>query len=759
MEFDIVGKRTPLLDGLEKVTGRARYVTDIRMEGMLHGKILRSPHPHARIVKIDTSRAEKISGVRGIITGFNVSQRKFGTMLPDWVILPDDKVRFVGDEVAAVAATSEAAAIEALDLIEVEYEPLPAVFDQEEAMSSDAPLLYEDKDNNIATTFQVERGDVDGAFAESDIVFEDDYETSQVYQAHLEPMAGLAAPADYDRLTLWLSTQVPSMSRLRYAEALGICAEDLRIIKPHVGGGFGAKFEYKSHILAAVLARRTGLPVRMVNTRDEDFIAGNPRVPMKIRVKLGLKMDGTILAKDVRIVAGNGARTVYGPAITSTACYRIDSLYKIKNVRSVGYTVYTNMIPTSCFRGFGNAQMHFAMEQALDAISHENGLDPVEVRRINGVYPGYVSVHGWEIKSCALQECVDRAVEASEWYEKKKNLDKSGIKKRGIGLALCNHVSGNRPFYRPFDGSSALVRLTPEGKAIVFTGEADLGQGLNTTFAIIAAEALGLPIKDVRTAAVDTDISPFGLGSFATRATTIGGRAVYEAAVNLKEQLLKHVSKVFDEKPENIMVKKGKVTLEVKGETLPIFDVMQKVSHSLGGASLVGQGTYVPDTVLPDEGKYGNVSPAYPFACHIAEVEVDTETGSVKIINYWAAHDVGRVLNEQALEGQVEGGVVMGAGWALMEEMIVKEGHLVNPKLHDYWLPTSMDIPVGSIHSIFLESVDPNGPFGAKGIGEPALNPVAAAIANAIFDATGARIKKLPISPDKILGTLINKEL
>jgi len=754
MKFSNLGKETPILDGLEKVTGRARYVPDLKMEGMLYGKVLRSPYPHARLLNIDTTRAARVSGVKDIITGKDVSQHRFGPMVPDWVILPDDKVRFHGDEVAAVAASSEEAAAEAVSLIEVEFEELPAVYDPALALEEGAPLLYEEKDNNIAVTFNVHSGDVDEALAGSDIIFEETYETNQVYQAHMEPMAAVAVPGDYERLIMWLSTQIPSMSRLRYAEALQMCAENIRIIKPHVGGGFGAKFECKSHILAAVLTRRTGLPVRMVNNREEDFRAGNPRVPMKIWVKLGLSRDGTFLAKDTRIIAGNGARTVYAPAITSTACYRIDSLYKFKNVRSTGYTVYTNTIPTSCFRGFGNAQMHFAMESALDTICHQYDMDPIKLRQHNGVTPGFTSIHGWEIKSCALKECLDKAVQESNWYEKKKAPEQKGPVKKGIGVAICNHVSGNRPFYKPFDGSSALVRLTPEGKAIVFTGEADIGQGMNTAFALIAAEAVGLDVKNVRTAAVDTDISPFGLGSFATRGSTIGGRAVYEAAINLKKQLLEHISRVYEKETDQITINNGYIYFDDQEEPVPVAEAMQTISYTLGGTSLVGQGVFVPDTVLPDENKYGNVSPAYPFGCHIAEVEVDTETGKTRLLNYWAVHDVGRVINKQTLEGQVEGGVIMGVGWALGEDMVVKEGVLLNPNFHDYFLPTAMDVPEGHIYSYFLESEDPNGPFGAKGIGEPSLNPVPAAIANAVFDAVGVRVKTLPITPEKILEGL-----
>lgn len=754
-KFSVIGKSSPQLDAEKKVTGQARFVTDMRPAGTVFAKILRSPYPHARIVNINTARAERLIGVKAVITGENVPQHKFGPMIDDWEFLAKDRVRFVGDEVAAVAAIDEDLADEALDLIEVEYEELPAVFDPEEAIKEGAPLLHEGKKRNIAAIFEVEKGDMEAGFKQADYIFEDVYHTSQTYQAYLETKACIAVPDGGEGLILYLPTQIPSISQMRYAQFLGMPESKIRVVQPLVGGAFGGKFEYKSHIIAAQLARITRFPVKIVNTREEDFIAGNPRVPMKIYLKLGVKKDGTITAKEVKIYGANGARTVYAPAIVSTACYRNDSLYTYQNVRNLGYTVYTNTVPTGCFRGFGNSQAHFAMESALDMIAREIDMDPAELRLRNGVYKGYTSVHGWEILSCGLKECIEKATAKVDWLKKRSQpRDNNSKIKKGIGLAICNHVNGNRSFFPPFDGSTALVRISPYGKVTVFSGEADIGQGMNTVFAQIAAEALGVSLQRVRTAVVDTKISPFGLGTFSTRGTTVGGRAVYEAGVRAKNEFLKQASQVLGFSVGDLDIKNDMLINKTDPQkNMPFNEIAFIISSKTGGSPVMGQGTYIPDTVLPNENKYGNVSPAYSFGCQIAEIEVDTETGHVSIVNFVAAHDVGRVLNPLTLEGQVEGGTLMGIGWALTEEMIIKDGNVLNPNFLDYRVPTAMDIPE-NFENIFVESIDPNGPYGAKGVGEPAIDPTMAAVANAIFDATGVRINSIPILPEDIIMSL-----
>lgn len=756
--FSVIGKSIPQLDSEKKVTGQARYVTDMKPAGTIFGKILRSPYPHARIVNIDTSKAERLIGVKAVITGKNVPQHKFGPMIDDWEFLAIDKVRFVGDEVAAVAAIDEDIAEEALSLIKVEYEELPAVFDPEEAIKEGAPLIHEGKERNIAAKFVAERGDIEAGFKEADYIFEDVYHTSQQYHAYLEPMACVAVP-DGDGLVLYLPIQVPSVSRMRYAQYLKMPESKVRVVQPLVGGSFGAKFEYKSHIIAAQLARVSRLPVKIVNTREEDIVAGNPRVPMKIYLKLGVKKDGTITAKEVKIFGNNGARTVYAPAIVSTACYRNDSLYTYQNVRDIGYTVYTNTVPTGCFRGFGNAQAHFAMESALDMIAKEIDMDPAELRLRNGVYKGYTSVHGWKIVSCGLKECIEEATAKADWVKKKSRpRDPNSKIKRGIGLAICNHVNGNRSFFPPFDGSTALVRISPYGEVTVFSGESDIGQGMGTVFAQIAAEALGVSLQRVRFAIVDTEISPFGLGTFSTRGTTIGGRAVYEAGIKAKEEFLKQAARVLGVSNDELDIKDDMlINKKDPQKNLPFDKIAFMICSKTGGSPVMGQGTYIPDSVLPDKTKYGNSSPTYSFGCQIAEVEVDTETGHVTIVNFVAAHDVGRALNPLTLEGQVEGGALTGIGWALTEAMLIKDGKVLNPNFLDYRVPTAMDTPE-NFENIFVESIDPCGPYGAKGVGEPALDPTMAAVANAIYDATGVRVNSIPITPEKLVNAIKNNK-
>lgn len=745
----IVGHSIPQIDGEKKAQGIVEFVTDLELPGMLYGKILRSPHPHARLLSIDPSKAKRLKGVKAVVTAEDTPKIPFGPRTEDWQIFAVDKVRFIGDEVAAVAAVDEDTAEEALELIRVEYEGLPAVYDPIEAMGPGAPMIH-DRPNNIVSEFRLERGDVEKAFQECDVVHSARYYTNQVYQAYLEPMACIAQFDLSGRLTLYLATQIPSMTRLTYAKALGLPLEKIRVIVPYYGGAFGAKMETNLHLAGAILSQKTGKPVRMVNRRDEDFMAGNPRVPMYIDLKVGAKKDGRLIAKEVRVIGGAGARAVYSMAIVATACYRVDSLYRFEHLKTEGITVYTNTVPTSCFRGFGNAQMTFALESTLDMIAEALQMDPAELRIINGLRTGEVSIHGWQIGSSGLEECVRRAVEASGWEEKRRQR-RFG---RGIGLACCNHVSGNRAFSREFDGGAGIVRIGREGKVLVYHGESDMGQGQQTVFAQIAAETLGVSLDRIEVAPVDTDLSPFGLGSFATRGTVFGGNGVRAAALDAKQQILEGAAELFETVPSALEIREGRVYVRDEPErSLPFEKVAEGVVLKRGGAPIVGTGFWVPDTVLPDPvTKYGNISPAYPFACQIAEVEVDIETGHVNVIGYTAAHDVGRAINPQAVEGQIHGGVAQGIGWALMENMIVQNGKVLNPDFRDYVIPGPLDLP--PIRTILVEPVDPNGPFGAKGIGEPALNPSPAAVANAIYHAIGIRITELPITPEKVLKAL-----
>ena len=752
-ELDIVGKSYPQIDGMQKAMGKTKFVTDLVLPGMLYGRTLRSPYPHANIKHIDTSKAKAIRGVRAVATYADTPGIKFGPRSEDWTIFASDKARFHGDEVAAVAAIDEDTAEEALELIEVEYEALPFVTDPIEAMQPGAPLVHDDKPANIAAEFKVDVGDVDRAFDDSHIIYEDRYYLNQVYQAYMEPMATLADVDLSGRVTMWTGTQIPNMMRMTYAKALGISADNIRVIVPDYGGAFGGKMENNIHLVATILAQKAQKPVKLVNTRYDDFIAGNPRVPMYIDIKLGATKDGVLTGKEVKVIGTAGARLVYSMVIVATACYRVDSLYRFQNVRSKGYTVYTNTVPTACFRGFGNSQMTFVLESALDMIADQLNMDPAELRLKNGIGPNETSIHGWKINSSGLKDCVIQATEKADWQKKRKQREPL----RGIGISCCNHVSGNRPFAREFDGGAGIVRIGRDGRVTVYHGESDMGQGQKTTFAQIAAERLGVPLAMVHVEDVDTDISPFGLGSFATRGTLMGGNGVLAAAKDAFRQLAEIAADLFEARLEDIECRRGEFFVSGSPEKSISFQkVAAEATFARHGAPVVGTGFYKPPTVLPDpETKYGNISPAYPFACQIAEVQVDPDTGHVTVIDFVAAHDVGRAINPMATEGQIRGGVTQGLGWTLMENMAYEDGRLINPDFVDYIVPSALDVP--EIKPILVEPIEPNGPYGAKGIGEPALNPTMAAITNAIYDATGIRIKALPVSPEKILAELKKK--
>lgn len=754
-KFEVIGHPVPQLDGLAKALGKTRFASDLIRPNMLQAAVVRSPHAHARIKNIDTSKARRLAGVEAVITFPDTPGIKFGPRSDDWYILAKDKALFQGHEVAAVAAVDADTAAEAASLIKVDYEPLPFVTDPKEALEPGAPLVYQDKGTNLAAEFKIEAGDVDKALAQSFFVYEGDFFTNQVYQAYLETKGAVAEYDPSGRLNLWAGTQIPNMMRMCYADALGLPPDRIRVVVPDYGGAFGAKMEHTSHLIAALLAKKSDRPVRLFHHREEDFIAGNPRVPMHYHIKLGVDKEGRVQAKDVRVIGGAGARLVYAQIITATACYRVDSLYKFKNVRASGQTVYTHTTPTSCFRGFGNSQATFVLESALDICAHELGIDPVQIRQINNLGPDSTSIHGWKINSNGLAQCLEKAAAASGWAAKRA--DKT--KWRGIGLAACNHVSGNRPFAREFDGGAGMVRIGRDGRVTVFHGESDMGQGQKTAFAQIAAERLGVPLEKISVATVDTDISPFGFGSFATRGTLMGGNGVLAAAADASVKMNGVAADLLTVNASEIVCRKGKFFVSGSPKKSVTWEeVAEAAALKFRGAPVVGVGFYEPPTVLPDpKTKYGNISPAYPFGCQIAEVEVDPETGQVEVTAFTAAHDVGRAINPLALEGQIQGGVVQGLGWTLTENMALdKNGRLLNPDFLDYVIPGPLDVP--RIKTLLIEPVEKEGPFGAKGIGEPAINPSMAAITNAIFNATGIRVKRLPVNPEWLATEIAKNE-
>jgi CO/xanthine dehydrogenase Mo-binding subunit len=747
--FAYVGKRLPMVDAPEKVRGKAHYFTDLELPGMLHAKVLRSPLPHARIIHIHADKAVSLPGVRAVLFPGDTPEEKYGPQVADRPILAREKVRFIGEEIVAVAAVDEETAREAVRLIRVDYEPLPPLLEIDEALREGAPLVHEDKKGNIAASSRIPRGDIEQGWRESDLILEEDFETQFVHPLYLEPQICVASVDPHGGLLLYLPIQTPFTTRNMMARILKIPLHKIKVIQTHMGGAFGGKLDTSLHFIAALLAWKSGRPVRLANTREEDLSSTFLRVPTRIKIRIGAKRDGTLIAKQVRILADNGAYCSLAPKIVCTnMATRSDCLYRYQHTLAESTLVYTNKVPTSAFRGYGNPQITFAQESLIDRISHELGIDPVEIRLKSGVQTGDTTVHGWKIESCGLRECLEEGAARIGWKEKRGKGDSKRL--RGVGVAAMIHVSGNRGSLE-WDGSEALIRMHEDGTATLFSGESELGQGKNTALTQIAAEAIGLPPDHVYSAPVDTENCPFVLGPYSSKTTVLAGNAVKKAGEEIQKQILEISSRMLRLSVNLLRTKDGYIHVQdEKGPGLTVKEVMRYAHTHEGRKTLFGHGVFEAGKVRINEQNdyYGDISATYPFAAHFAEVEVDPQTGEIHILRYVAAHDVGKAINPMAVEGQIAGGVAQGLGYTLMEEVRFKEGKIQNPDLQDYAIPTAMDIP--PIESILVESNDPAGPYGAKGIGEPTLIPVAPAVANAIFDATGIRMTELPITAEKL---------
>ena len=746
-EFNIIGKRVPKQDGVARVTGRAVYTDDIKLPQMLHGKILRSPLPHARIVNIDTSKAKQIAGVKAVITAADLPRSGFGYG-KDNSPLKLDKVRCVGDEVAAVAAIDENTADEALSLIEVEYEELPAVYDPEEALLDGAPVIHEKAKNNISFNWTFNKGDVDRVIEEADVVVQDRFRTQYINACPLEPHICLASFDASGNLTVWVPIHFAFMFRKDVSEVLGIPWSKVRVIQPTIGGSFGSKIDTEPfHFICIALAQKTGKPVKIAFTREEEFLAARPRQPMILDIRMAAKKDGTLLARDVHIISDNGAYNAWGSHALLAAMMSVTSLYRVPNVRFVGDVVYTNKPYGGSVRGFGNPQATFAIESQMDILAEKLGIDPLELRLKNANQPGDVTVQDVKITSCGLVESIQKATERIGWSEKR---GKGG--NRGVGLAGLIHVGGGARIYKS-DGCGAIVKIDDGGDITVIVGSSELGQGSETVQAMMVAEELGASLEDVRVINSDTAIKPWDVGSHASRSTFISGMAIKSAAAKAKRQLFEAAAQKLEARVEDLDSRESKIF--VKGSPDRFLTFGQAARAALlrtGGDVIVEKYFYDPPNVEMDRNFFGNVSATYAFGSHAAEVKVDPETGAVEVVRVAAAHDVGRALNPMGLEAQIEGGVAMALGYATMEEIQVKNGVIQNPSLLDYRIPTVQDVPV--VDPIIVETLDPDGPFGAKGMGECSTVPTAPAIANAVYDATGVRIKDLPITPEKVLRAL-----
>ncbi|MBF0507855.1 MAG: molybdopterin-dependent oxidoreductase [Deltaproteobacteria bacterium] len=751
-KHSIIGTNTPRVDGPAKATGRALYADDIKIPGMLYGQILRSPLPHARILHIDTSKAAALPGVKAVITGEDTPKIKFG----NWRLFPEtqdeyplavDKVRFIGDEVAAVAAIDNDLACEALELIKVEYEELPAGFSVDESMAQGAPVIHDYRPDNISLNRKIEYGDLDKGFAEADYIAENTFEVHAVSHAYMEPCACVAQSDDDDRVTLWTSTQVPYIVQCLLASTLGLRENDVRVIKPAVGGGFGGKMELRAwEFCAAFLARRTGKPVKFRLSRTDELAYGRRRHGMKLYSKVGFKKDGTITAKDFRADLDGGAYNSMGPTATFLCGNFGAMLYRYPNYRYNGYHIYTNKPPAGAMRGFGAPQALFASETQMNMAAEALGLDPIEIRIKNAMVSGDKIPDVATVSSCGFIECLQEVAKISGWKEKRAACAESRDGK-GMGIGCYSFISGGvfNWFNTNYTFSAAEVRAFEDGTVHLLTPATDIGQGSDTTLKQILAEELGLRMEDIRLTVADTSVTPQSdLGTWGSRVTLMGGNAVRDAVAKIKKELAGIVSLKFDLNViHDIGFKDGKIFPVTRPDRFLTFGQAVHMHQKFKrGEPLVARGYYVP------RGK-GLVTPAFSFGAQVAEVQVDQETGIVKVEKMYTAHDCGTVINPMSVDGQLEGSIQMGLGYALCERFVMDNGRTLNTTFLDYKVPTALDMPPGE--SVCIETFEEEGPFGAKEAGEGLVSPTAPAIAEAISQATGYRFKDLPITPEKVL--------
>jgi len=777
-KFMTVGKSLPRVDAASKVTGQAKFTADYYFENMLYGKILHSPIPHGRIKSIDTKKAVSLPGVKLILTGKDVPEIAYGVSPAryDEYVLAKDVVRYVGDEVAAVVAVDEETAELASSLIKVEYEELPAVFNPQEAIIEGAPQLHERYKNNINTHVDHHFGDIKEGFAEADYIREEEFVGNHVYQNPIEPHASIAYWENGgSTLVLYSSTQVAHYVHYMLARVLDIPLGKIRVISPPVGGGFGGKAETTPlDLIAAIASKRMGRSVKMVYSREEMFLHGRGRHKQYLKFKIGVKKDGKITAFQSRIYLDGGAYSSFGVITAYYAGSMIPTLYHIPNYRYEGFRVMTNKPACGAMRGHGTPQPRFAFECLLTMIAEDLGIDPVEIRLCNAMDPNTRTCNDLDIRSCEFKKTLEGAAKKSGWKQKYGKLPPG----KGIGIGCGGFVSGaGYAIYRGqvqlssekkpetfvkkavFPHANAIVKVSEDGNAAVLLIQAaEIGQGALTVLSQMCAEALGISLHRVRIRAEDSDISPLDLGAYSSRTTLMGGNAVIMASNDVLCKLFALVSKTWNCDQEELEARDNQILHKKdKSKTMEWAEAARQYFNDQG--PLIGTGWYKPPEGLGGDYKGAAVgtSPAFSFSTSVCECGVDLETGKVSIEKFTDYHDCGTPINPQAVHAQVEGAIVMGTGETIMEEVIYDErGNILNPNLHDYLLMTIKDAP--EIFSGIVDSYEPEGPYGAKEVGEGATLPVLAAVAHAIANAAGVWIKELPITSEKILKALKAKK-
>lgn len=745
-EMLTVGKSEIRKDAWAKVTGEAQYVDDLPAKGVLHARVLRSPHHHARIVSIDVRDAAQVPGVVAVLTSRDVpGEQSFGALIADQPALAVDVVRHLGEPVALVVAQSKLTAQRGLEAIRVEYEPLPAVFDPVEALVEGAPPVH--PGGNLVTEYDVHDGNLEAGFAEADVVLEETFFVPRISPGYMEPEASMACWNDDGTLTVWVSSQKPFEDRHAIASVLGLEEERVQVRSAVIGGAFGGKEDSSLAILAALAAYATRATVRLVNSRHESFLAHPKRHPARLRVKIGAKRDGTFVALDATVHVDTGAFASYGPAVSGLLTEVVPGAYRIPNVRVHTLVAYTNSPYSGAMRGFGSPQAHFATESLLDMLAAELQMGPLELRRKNILAPGDKVFTGVTVAEAAdaLPAILDH-VEAAR--ERLSGIPAKGGWLGGVGFALNVQTMGLG--YRVPDDSTNRLEFAPDGSVRVYVGAPDLGQGLATVAEQMAAEALGLPYVAARAVPIDTSVSPNGGVTCASRMTYVVGNSVIQAAQGLVDALLDYAAGVLRVPGERLGYAAGNVTLP-DGQSIPVAEFTSRAADE--GVTLAAEATFsfpYPEETTPKHLPVGMPHVMYVFGAHVARVEVDPELGTVELTDLVAIHDVGKVINQAALEGQIEGAAAQGIGYALYEDVKLKDNGRWVDGFAEYLLPTSEDMP--NVESIVVEVPEPTGPHGAKGVGEVALVPTAPAIANAVCNAVGVRVTRIPIQPEMIVG-------
>ncbi|MDP6642922.1 MAG: xanthine dehydrogenase family protein molybdopterin-binding subunit [Rhodospirillales bacterium] len=753
----LIGQRIPKPDGPDKVLGRTQYINDMVLHRMLIGKILRTDRVHARILSIDTSKAAALPGVHAVITGDDTPMIGIGVN-KDNPPLKGDKVRCIRDEIAAVAAETEEIADQALALIQVQYEDLAAVFDPAEALRDDAPQLHDDKPGNVGLSYNISYGDIAAGEQESDVVLDETYELHYVTHCCMGPGCVIAEFDPAGKLTIYSQTQYPYNFKMDLAPTLGIHPGDIRVIQPAVGGAFGSKLDvYPFEPICAFLAKKTRRPVKLVFSREEEFIASPTRQPVRAHIRAGARKDGTLTFRDVNCLLNNGGYTSWGATVPFVMMRTFSGHFRVPNVECKSTAVYTNNPFAGSFRGYGNVQATYVTATLMDKLAEAVGMDPITFRLKNAQEPGEVTPQGSLLKDCALADCIKIAAEKTDFLARHgantEARDNGGRYRKGIGIATSIHNAGGAKIHKS-DGCGTILTMDDYARVTVITGASEIGQGIDAVITQIVAEELGVPLSDITIHNNDSAIGPWDVGVHASRTTFIAGNGAKRAAIKAKAQILVAAAHQANVDASELDLRAGHVIQADNGVSIVRLDRLLRAMHFAGeDAELVMVTDYYEPPSVPEvENHYGDMSAAYAHAAYVAEVEVDTMTGHVKVEKMTVVQDVGRVVNELGIEGQIEGGIAMSIGFGLSEDLKIEDGIVKNPSFRDYKVVTAPEMPAIEYH--FIENDEPEGPFGAKGIAElPAIVP-APAIANAVYNAIGVRFDNPPITPEKVAMAL-----